>query len=83
MKQADRMAKYEAQRKERELKLMQTPGEWPLRPWLPLKRKSRSGAFPECAMMKEGEGAVVIKDNEQKEGFLTIEAMYDAGWRID
>ena len=61
-----------------ELHMMQTPDEWPMLPFLTLKRYVKGQPFPECSHLMMGEGFVI-----RGKDYGSAQALYDAGWRVD
>jgi hypothetical protein len=59
VKQAERIAKFEAERRQQDLKMMQSPDDWPRWPLLPIKKPIK-GQFPDTAVLFADGTATVI-----------------------
>ena len=77
-------------RKKKDIKMMNTPDDWPAWPFLPLKRYIESHKSPECAILLAGHGPKVVKCNmwsydpkAETIEYTSFQELVDAGWIID
>lgn len=80
-----------------EVQMMKSPQQWPMYPFLPVKRRSgKRGVWPELGTMVSGNGPVVVaasiddlmKDpalvrNGKLYTFKSYEEIVSAGWVVD
>jgi len=82
-----------------DLDFIKTESQWPLWPSLPLKRKSKTGGWPELATLFSPAETLkafpndplpyrIVIDNldgteVKHQGFATAQCLLDAGWIVD
>jgi hypothetical protein len=62
--------------------LIDSPGSWPLRPFLPMKRMEQDGIS--CGYLIEQHGLTIFyPDGSELRSFTSVREMHGAGWRVD